>query len=195
MIRTKGFLPIIISGFIILLIYVCFLHVQILRYCSVEMDEEIDYVIILGASVKGTEPSLSLQYRIDAAAQYLLQNIEAVVIASGGQGPGEDISEAMAIKTELMRKGIDESRIYLEDESTSTVENISLAKAYLPELAGKGLVVTNSYHIFRAIQIAKDNELDVSGLPAKTPRAVLVQSYVREYLALTKYFLTRKSRK
>ncbi|WP_332628704.1 YdcF family protein [Halalkalibacter flavus] len=187
----KKSLIIILISSCILFFYVCFLHIQIIRYSHIEIERDIDYVIILGARVKGAEPSLSLKYRIEAAAEYVLENEEVVVIATGGQGAGEDITEAEAIKTELMRKGIEEARIFLEDESTTTVENIRLSKKHIPDISRKGLVVTNRYHVYRATMIAQDQQLDITGLPAKTPRAVLLQSYLREYLAITKYFFTR----
>ncbi|MDT8861175.1 YdcF family protein [Alkalihalobacillus sp. MEB130] len=171
--------------------YVGFLHIQILRYSSSHVIEDADYVIILGARVKGEIPSLSLQHRINAALEYLIENKNTLVIASGGQGPGEDITEAEAIKRELLKNGIEESRILLEEQSTSTLENLTFSKDHIPNLSGKGIIVTNRYHLYRAILIAKDYGLDVMGLPAETPKSVLVQSYAREYLAITKYFLQK----
>jgi uncharacterized SAM-binding protein YcdF (DUF218 family) len=146
-------------------------------------------VIVLGARVKGTVPSLALQARIDAAAEYLIENGEAIVIASGGKGAGEDISEAECIKRGLIQQGIAESRIILEDQSTDTYENIAYSKKLLPEESAFGLVATNDFHIFRAKMIAADEKLTIDGLPAKTPIQALFKSYTREYLALTKYFL------
>lgn len=148
-----------------------------------------DYMIILGARVKGTVPSLALQYRIDHAANYLKENPGTIAIASGGKGPGEDISEAECIKRELMQNGIEESRVLLEDKSTDTYQNIRFSKKFIPEKAEIGLVVTNDFHIFRSKMIADNEELKINGLPAKTPIQAVLKSYIREYLALTKYFM------
>lgn len=182
---SKPVLLIIISG----LIYVGFLHYQIIRHGQMPASERADYLIVLGARVKGTVPSLSLQARIDTAAHYLKENKKTLVIASGGKGPGEDISEAVAIKTALIEQGIDEFRIKLEDQSTDTYENIKFSKKLLPDNAKSGLLVTNDFHIFRSKMIAEDEGLQVNGLPAKTPVQAVVKSYIREYLALTKYYL------
>ena len=62
---------------------------------------EADYIIVLGSKVNGTKPSYSLQYRIDKAAEYLKSHDKAIAIVSGGKG--EDISEALAMKNELMK--------------------------------------------------------------------------------------------
>ncbi|WP_059170691.1 YdcF family protein [Bacillus sp. FJAT-27445] len=175
---------------IIGLAYVCFLQIKIYQHAKDRPGPGADYLIILGARVKGEIPSLALQERIDAAALYLRDNPETIAIASGGKGPGEDISEAAAIKRELVRQGIQESRIILEDKSTSTFENISFSKKLLPDGLDKGVLVTNAFHIYRAKMMARDNGLELVGLPAKTPSQAVVKSYAREYLAITKYYVT-----
>ena len=182
---TKSMITIVVCG----LIYVGFLHYNILQHGNASPPENADYIIVLGARVKGTVPSLALQFRIDRAAEYLKKNKNTIVIASGGQGPGEDISEAESIKRELVTHGIDESRILLEDQSTDTYENIGFSKKFIPRGARQGLIVTNDFHIYRAKMIAKNEGLEISGLPSKTPIQAVVKSYIREYLALTKYFL------
>ncbi|WP_438825314.1 YdcF family protein [Bacillus sp. JJ1609] len=171
------------------LIYVGFLHINIVHHGNMAAPKNADYIIVLGARVKGTVPSLALQERIDSAAEYLKENKNTIAIASGGKGPGEDISEAESIKKELVAHGIDESRIILEDQSTDTYENIGFSKKLIPEHAKSGVLVTNDFHIFRAKMIAVNEGLDLGGLPAKTPIQALLKSYIREYLALTKYYL------
>ena len=173
------------------ILYVAFLQLKIYQHSHQEIPKNVDYLIVLGARVKGTVPSLSLQYRIDAAAAYLLENKKTIAIVSGGQGEGEDISEAEAMRRELVRKGVEESRIILEDGSTSTYENITFSKKLIPSGSRTGLIVSNDFHLYRASMIAEREELQVTGIPAKTPEIVLVKSYVREYLAITKYFITR----
>ncbi|QNU05839.1 YdcF family protein [Peribacillus butanolivorans] len=143
--------------------------------------EDASYLIVLGARVKGTVPSLSLQY--------LKANKNTIAIVSGGKGPGEDISEAQAMQQELINQGIEEARIIMEDKSTTTIENIAYSKDLIPNPTATGLIVANDFHIYRAVEMAKSVGLDMTGIPAKTPKVVLVKSYIREYLAITKYYL------
>ncbi|PLR98427.1 YdcF family protein [Bacillus sp. T33-2] len=171
------------------LVYVGFLHFKIYQHSHMKVPKNVDYVIVLGARVKGTVPSLALQSRIDKAADFLKDHENCIAIASGGKGSGEDIPEAESIKRELVKQGIDGSRILLEDKSTDTYENIRFSKALIPETAKTGLVVTNDFHIFRAKMIANDEGLEISGLPAETPYQAVLKSYIREYLALTKYYI------
>ncbi len=89
--------------------------------------DNADYVIVLGAQVRGDTPTLVLNARIKAAAEYLEKHPEAICVASGGKGTGENISEAEAIRRGLVQCGISEERILLEDRSTSTLENLKFS--------------------------------------------------------------------
>ncbi|WP_413300647.1 YdcF family protein [Bacillus sp. 1P10SD] len=186
--RMLSYLSILVA---IGLIYVGVLQFKISQFTHVKVPKNADYIIVLGARVKGTVPSLAFASRIKSAANYLKENKDTIVIASGGKGPGEDISEAECIKRELIKRGISESRILLEDRSTDTYENINYSRKLIPKNAQLGLVVTNTFHIYRAVSIARDQGLKINGLPAKNPLQAVVKSYTREYLAITKFYLKR----
>jgi uncharacterized SAM-binding protein YcdF (DUF218 family) len=191
MLKQKKFIKIFILVIFCFTIYFGYLHIKIREHSHNDTVDKVEYIIILGARVKGTVPSLALQYRINAAANYLNKYKETVAIASGGKGPGEKISEAEAIKRGLVEQGIEESRIILEDKSTDTVENINFSKALIPVNLETGMIVSNDFHLFRAKMIAKDQGLNLFGLPAKTPTIAIPKSYSREYLAITKYFINK----
>ena len=146
-----------------------------------------DYVIILGAQVKGDRPSKSLLRRIQKAEEYLKVNPTTKVIASGGQGPREDITEALCIQNTLMDLGISKERILLEPASTNTWENIKFSA----DLVGKNhrfVLVTNGFHLFRAMKTAKMQGLKyVDGLGASEEPILLVNYYVREFFAWMVY--------
>ncbi|MGG0285014.1 YdcF family protein [Peribacillus butanolivorans] len=186
----KKVVKFVVIGVVALLVYFGVLHMKIQESSHQPIPEDAGYLIVLGARVKGTVPSLSLQYRIDKAADYLKANKNTIAIVSGGKGPGEDISEAQAMQQELINQGIEEARIIMEDKSTTTIENIAYSKDLIPNPTATGLIVTNDFHIYRAVEMAKSVGLDMTGIPAKTPKVVLVKSYIREYLAITKYYLT-----
>lgn len=189
--KTKRVRQLIVVLAALGLIYIAILQFKITQFSHQEVPENADYLIVLGARVKGTVPSLAFASRINPAAKYLQKNKETIVIASGGKGPGEEISEAESIKRELVKQGISVSRIILEDRSTDTYENIRFSKKLIPRKAKHGLVVTNYFHIYRSISIARDQELEVEGLPAKTPLMAVPKSYIREYMAITKFYLKR----
>jgi uncharacterized SAM-binding protein YcdF (DUF218 family) len=192
--KKKKIVTLFISVFLFISIYFGYLHIKIREHSLLIAPKNVDYIIILGARVKGTTPSLALQYRIDAAAQYLKDNQTTIAIASGGKGDGEYISEALAIKNGLVEQGVDEERIILESKSTDTVENITYSMKLIPDNLTTGLIVSNNFHIYRAKLIAKDLGLKLAGLPANTPAIAIPKSYSREYLAITKYFIERSSK-
>lgn len=153
-----------------------------------------EYVIVLGAQVRGEHPTLVLGARIRAAAAYLKENPEAVAIASGGQGTGESISEAEAIRRGLLSEGIEPERILLEDRSTSTTENLKFSAEMIEKEKSieeaKVVIVTNDFHVYRAVKLAKkQGYAQVSGLGATDFFAVTIQYYVREFFAITKEWL------
>ena len=152
----------------------------------------VDAVIVLGAGVNGERPSMALQTRIDTAAVYLEQHPDVPVVLSGGQGGGEDITEAEAMRRALTAKGVPENRLLLEESSTSTAENFALSKTLLED---NGIdtdtaaiaMVTNDFHIFRAKLIARRAGLTTIGVPAELPWWWLTANYyVREAFALVK---------
>ena len=142
------------------------------------------YVIVLGAQVRGETPTLVLGARIRAAAEYLNSHPQAIAVASGGKGSGENISEAEAIRRGLVRLGVSEERIILEDKSTSTAENLRFS-AELIQKNKNVVLVTNDFHVFRAVRLAKNlGYTNVSGLGATEFFAVTIQYYVREFFAI-----------
>lgn len=162
----------------------CIQEYKMLRMAHVKPKADADYLIILGARVKGRKPTRSLLRRIYKAAEYLKENPETKVIVSGGQGPGEDITEAQSICDTLTVLGIDRNRILLEDKSESTRENLSFSYAMIkPEAAC--VVVTNGFHMYRTLKLAENIGIThISGLAATSEPILLPNYYVREFFAL-----------
>jgi uncharacterized SAM-binding protein YcdF (DUF218 family) len=152
-----------------------------------------DYILVLGAGLKGERPSISLRSRLDTAAEFSKLHPDIEVIVSGGQGEGESITEAEAMKRYLIKEGIDENRIIMEEKSTSTKENLIFSKSILDNLqnnaAYKVILITSDFHIFRTKILAKKVGLDISVLPSKTPLATYLNYTVREYFAMIKMYL------
>ena len=81
-------------------------------------------VVVLGCRAYGSRPSIMLASRLDAAYEYLTEHPDAICIVSGGQGPDESMPEAECMYLYLTEKGIAPERIYQENRSTSTRENL-----------------------------------------------------------------------
>ncbi len=112
-------------------------------------------LIVLGAQVKPWGPSVVLQQRIDAAEKFLSENENTNAVLSGGKGADEPVSEARSMYDNINIK--DKSRLFLEDKSTDTRENLKFSKRIIEEnsLSPTPVIVTDSYHQFRAQLIAR----------------------------------------
>lgn len=143
-------------------------------------------VVVLGCRVFGTKPSAMLQARLDAAYTYLAAHPEAPVIVCGGQGDDEEISEAQCMYEYLVEKGIAPERIYMEEQSTSTRENITYAKAIIEKegLSEHIAIATNDYHELRASLVADSVGLTSSAISAKTQLHLLPKHYARELVGV-----------
>lgn len=151
---------------------------------------DCDYLIVLGAGVRGTVPSLSLKNRLDAAYDYLLQHPDTVCIVSGGQGPGEDITEADCMYTYLVNAGIPESRILREDKATSTQENLTYSLALMERTEDTRIgILSSEYHLLRAKLMARDQGIDPIMVPAETTRLSLRMNYYLREVAGVWYYM------
>ncbi len=177
------------------LLIVSFVGVEslILTQTRSQQEVEADYLVILGAAVKGETVSLTLKQRLDKGADYLNRYPDAKVVVTGGQGFGEAISEAEAMKRYLLTKGIEPARIVTEDQATSTMENFEYTRRLLDN-SGNGdsrkiMIVTSDYHMLRSKMLARRNGFEPYGITCGTPKSVWVNSYAREYFAMIKSYL------
>lgn len=157
-------------------------------------DTDADYLVVLGAKVREDGPSVSLWDRIYGAYDFLAAHPDTVAVVSGGQGPDEPMSEAQCMFDHLTALGIDPGRIYLEDKSTSTKENILFTLNLLEEKTGsrpkKLWVVSSEYHLCRAGMMTRDCGVEFAGIPARTSRpSQLVNHFLREIAGVWHYIL------
>ncbi len=154
-----------------------------------------DYVVVLGAGLWGETPSDTLYKRLDAALAYINKNPEIKIVLSGGKGPGENITEAEAMKRYLVSKGISEKNIYKEEKSTSTEENLRYTKELINNISKKDktslTVVTSNFHMLRAKLLAEKGGFETFEYSSPILSWLMPVCYVREYFAMIKYFVFR----
>ena len=175
----------------VLLLVLCGLVVSGMRKTP---QRDCPTLIVLGCQVRGKTPSLLLWYRIEAAGDYLEAHPDAVAVLSGGQGSGENISEAQCMYERLTARGIDPARLYIEDRSTITRENLEFSAALMARegLSGPVCVVSNNFHVYRALEMARDQGIGAEGLAARSAWYSVPTYVLREALALVKYQITGK---
>lgn len=163
---------------------------QIVSAMKSEPQKNLNYVVTLGAAIKNGKPTNQFRVRIERTLEYLEENPDTVAIGSGGQGPGESMSEGLCTAEYLKAAGISPERILVEDRSRDTEQNIRFSYELIPEGASVG-VISNSFHIFRAQLEAKYQGHDVCGVPAKSLLPLGIHYTVREYFAVVQLYATQ----
>ena len=176
----RVFLALLAAGFA----FFAVLEARVLSWARTDSDTPVTAIIVLGAGVNGTEPSLSLWTRLDAALAYAQDRPDIPIIVSGSQGQGEDISEARCMANWLAGRGIAPDRIWLEEQADNTRENIAYSLALLSE---RGMdptadiaVVTSDYHLCRASMYMPGNMVPVAARMPARYFPLTLNYYVRE---------------
>ena len=173
-------------------------------HASVSGDPQV--MIVLGCQVKPWGPSVLLQDRLDKALDYREEHPDVQVVVSGGQGPDEPTTEAQAMYDYLVEYGVEPERIWQEDQSHNTWQNVRythnthqnlenaaklLSEENMDPAQTQVVVVSNGFHLTRARMLAQRCGFDeVSTLAA--PESHLpsrLKMYLREPLALVKSFM------
>ncbi len=152
-----------------------------------------DFIIVLGAGlINGERVTPLLARRIDTAIQFYREQEKRTkqppkIVMSGGQGPDEKVSEAVAMKQYALTQAIPERDILVETNSTTTLENMKFSKEIIEQAKGhnaKVIFSSNNYHIFRAGIFARWAGLHADGIGAKTALYYLPNAFLREFIAI-----------
>lgn len=177
----------------VLLIFVMFL----LSYgLSDTVNGKEDAIIVLGSGIRGELLTQGLKNRLDAAIECYEKNEDIIIVVSGGQGPQEDITEALAMERYLLANGIPSEQIIKEEEATSTYENFLYSKEILDEFFDENYgvaFVSNEYHIYRASSLARIAGLkNVTHSHSATLWYTILPSTLRECAAVVKLWIFKR---
>lgn len=153
----------------------------VLNLLHLKKSRNADYIVVLGSGIIGTKVPPLLAARIDRGIELLSFNPDAVLILSGGQGPGEEIAEGEAMAGYAAGKGVDKKRIIMETRSVSTEENLLFSRRLMEKEKPEVIVVTTSYHVFRALLIARKQGIRCIGFGAKTKWYFTLNAMLREF--------------
>lgn len=147
-----------------------------------------DAVVVLGAALMedGTVTPL-LANRVKRGIELWRQHPEAKLIMSGGQGSDELLPESHAMRAFALAQGVPEDAILVEDRSATTRENMAFSEALREREGlvseGRLLVVSDDYHVFRALLIARTLGIAADGAGAKVRLYFALNALVREWVA------------
>lgn len=164
--------------------------------------KQYKYIVVLGSGLKdGIEVTPLLASRVNKGIDLFQKNPDSILILSGGKGSDEKLAEAEAMYSFALDRGVPKERMIIENRSSTTRENLVFSKALIdaheeallsadPSLqeAGKKnksniLVVSNSYHILRALLLARELGIDCDGRGARTKLYFSINAFIREWIA------------
>lgn len=193
--RVRTVLRSVLAAVLIVgLIVFAVLEARVVSYGHTDRKAEVSAVVILGAGVNGTRPSLSLQARLDAALDYVEDKPDVPIVVTGSQGPGEDISEGQCMAQWLEEHGIAPERILIDEQADDTEENVHFSKELLAaqgiDASDKVAVVTANYHLYRtSLYWETENMVPVAARMPRSYWILDVNYYIREAFAVAAFYL------
>ena len=147
-----------------------------------------DYVVVLGYALEDNQMTETLKLRLDRTYEYVIDNPNANIVLCGGVTGSNTVSEAKVMYDYLVTKGIDSTRMKLEDKSTDTIENIQNCKSYI-DTKSKVVVLSSNYHVYRASKICEKAGFEVHTLGSKAPILLLPNQFLHEKLGFIKMMI------
>lgn len=154
---------------------------------EVTVMEDIDYVMVLGCGIKNGKPSHMLEDRLLEGMAVANESENAKLLLTGDNS-GPQYNEVGVMVEFCLEKGFDKNRIVTDDIGFSTGESMENLSRDYPD--SKVVVITQKYHLYRALYITEQLEIDAVGVPSN-PRKYANQIYfsLREILARNKDFI------
>ena len=169
------------------LLYVIICCVLIFSHFADGAREAPDVLIVLGAQVHPEGPSIILRHRLDTAAEVMEQYPQTKCIVSGGQGDNEHTPEARVMRDYLIANGVEPSRIRTEETSLNTIGNIRNCLPLIDAEHDRVGIVTNDFHLFRGVAIAKKQGIrNAFGIAAPSRAFYLPHNMLRECVGILK---------
>ncbi len=142
---------------------------------------KLDYVVVLGAGLIGDQVTPLLASRIDKGIALYRKHAGSKLIMSGGQGINEWMAEGQAMADYAMQEGVPAEDILIEHQSTNTEENLKFSCA-LMKPGSRFALVTNYYHVFRALLLARKMKIKCIGYGARTKFYFSLNAFIREFV-------------
>lgn len=193
----QGFLSVlkwvILGGYMLGIVIFAICGILMRSAISEKHDSKADALIVLGAALHGDRVTWVLSNRLDAAIEYANMHPEAVIAVSGGQGSGETRPEGDAMRDYMVARGIDPSRIIVENRATNTRENFAYSMVLIRDRLGDEATVayvTTDFHVFRSGRVARSMGIEAKGVAADDVWYIRMNNFMRESVGIVIYWLT-----
>ncbi len=172
---------------VLLSIYIAILLIESTSRATYDPEKNYDYLVIPGSIMnEDGSPSLMMRQRIDTAEQVIEENPGITIVATGARGSDEVITEASAIKQELIKRGYNSTPIILEENAVSTATNIKYSEEFVK---GNVAIVSQQFHMFRIKMLLKRYGLDWDVQKVESEYVLPLAPFYREPFAIVKSLL------
>ncbi len=190
--KMAKYIAICIVVVIIIILAINF-YVKIITRKQIKSEEEakqvndVDCILVLGAGIWGNKPSHMLEDRLLQSISLYEKNVSKKIIMSGDHSK-ENYDEVNIMKQFAINKGVPSEDIFMDHAGLSSYDSLYRAKEIFG--AKKLIIVTQKYHLYRALYIAKQLDIEAYGVCAN-PREYAGQNYreFREIIARDKDFV------
>lgn len=190
--NKKKIIVVLISCFLFVFFMTLFINIHMINSTKnsiIDINkieaENIDAIIILGCKIENNEPSLMLSKRLNAGID-VYKRLHSKIIITGNGSKEED--EVSVMRDYLLKNNIDSTDIYLDYEGFTTYDSIYRAKNFFN--AKRVIIVTQKYHLYRALYLANALDLEAYGVVADDipQKGIMLKNQIREIFSRDKNF-------
>lgn len=192
---------VLVGLLVLVLAYFAVTTTLVAKWMGKDERPRVDAIVVLGAAQYDGRPSAIYEARLEHAVELWRDQVAPVVVFTGGKEPGDRFTEGGSGARWARQRGVPEGAVLTEERSRTTYQNLAGAKRLLErrDPGGGGrhriVVVSDPFHMFRAVRQAADLGMDAYPSPTRTSplsasRLKLTELVVREDLAIAGYLLS-----
>jgi len=197
--RIRGMRRVLVGLLVLVLAYFAVTTTLVARWMGKDERPRVDAIVVLGAAQYDGRPSAIYEARLEHAVDLWRQDVAPLMVFTGGKEPGDRFTEGGSGARWAVAQGVPESAVLTEERSRTTYQNLAGARRLLERRHPGGqhriVVVSDPFHMFRAVRQAADLGMDAYPSPTRTSplsasRLKLTELVVREDLAIAGYLLS-----
>ena len=190
---------VLVGLLVLVLAYFAVTTTLVARWMGKDERPRVEAIVVLGAAQYDGRPSAIYEARLEHAVELWRDQVAPVVVFTGGKEPGDRFTEGGSGARWARQRGVPEGAVLTEERSRTTYQNLAGAKRALERRNPGGryriVVVSDPFHMFRAVRQAADLGMDAYPSPTRTSplsasRLKLTELVIREDLAIAGYLLS-----
>jgi uncharacterized SAM-binding protein YcdF (DUF218 family) len=184
---------------VLVLAYFAVTTTLVARWMGKDERPRVDAIVVLGAAQYDGRPSAIYEARLEHAVDLWREDVAPLLVFTGGKEPGDRFTEGGSGARWARERGVPGSAVLTEERSRTTYQNLAGARQLLERRDPGGqhriVVVSDPFHMFRAVRQAADLGMDAYPSPTRTSplsasRLKLTELVLREDLAIAGYLLS-----